>query len=105
MCRDAGVLPDHPHRFLHSLAADLLTKGASEEDVVAILANSPAIVIKHYSQFIKSRQDRLDETVAKTREKPNSRGSNSLTNKPAAAPPALAMARAKLDGPQSKYRQ
>jgi len=27
---------------------------------------SPAVVIKHYSQFIKSRQERLEEIVAKT---------------------------------------
>jgi site-specific recombinase XerD len=70
MCKDAGVFPDHPHRFRHSLAADLLIKGASVEDVAAILGNSPAIVMKHYSQFIKSRQDRLDAIVAQTWETP-----------------------------------
>ena len=32
MCKDGGVFPDHPHRFRHSLAADLATKGASVED-------------------------------------------------------------------------
>jgi len=31
MCKDAKVMPDHPHRFRHTLAADLLTKGASVE--------------------------------------------------------------------------
>ena len=70
ICKDLKITPDHPHRFRHSLAADLLTKGASVEDVAAILGNSPAIVIKHYSQWIKSRQDRLDAIVAKTWEKP-----------------------------------
>ena len=66
MCKDAGVKPDHPHRFRHTVAADLLMKGASVEDVAAILGNSPAIVAKHYSQWIKGRQDRLDSIVAQT---------------------------------------
>jgi site-specific recombinase XerD len=66
LCKAAKVTPDHPHRFRHSLAADLLVKGASVEDVAAILGNSPAIVAKHYSQWIKSRQDRLDAIVQAT---------------------------------------
>ena len=66
LCKEAKILPDHPHRFRHSLAADLLSKGASVEDVAAILGNSPAIVIKHYSQWIASRQERLDAIVEKT---------------------------------------
>jgi len=63
-------VPDHPHRFRHTLAADLLMKGASCEDVAAILGNSPAIVQKHYSQWIKGRQDRLDSILESTWEKP-----------------------------------
>jgi site-specific recombinase XerD len=59
-------MPDHPHRFRHTLAADLLVKGASVKDVAAILGNSPAVVMKHYSQWIASRQTRLDEVVKKT---------------------------------------
>ena len=70
LCKAAGVMPDHPHRFRHSLAADLLMKGASVEDVAAILGNSPAIVIKHYSQWIRGRQDRLDAFLEKTWEQP-----------------------------------
>lgn len=70
MCKEAGIMPDHPHRFRHSLAADLLLKGASVEDVAAILGNSPAIVQKHYSQWIKSRQDRLDSFIEKTWQTP-----------------------------------
>lgn len=66
ICKDAGVYPDHAHRMRHSLAADLLVKGASVEDVAAILGNSPQIVQKHYSQFIKARQDRLDSIVSST---------------------------------------
>jgi len=66
LCKAAKVAPDHPHRFRHSLAADLLAKGASVEDVAAVLGNSPAIVAKHYSQWIKSRQDRLDAIIQAT---------------------------------------
>jgi len=66
MCKAAKVVPDHPHRFRHSLAADLLMKGASVEDVAAILGNSPAIVIKHYSQWIRGRQERLDAFLEQT---------------------------------------
>ena len=70
ICKDLKITPDHPHRFRHSLAADLLTKGATVEQVAAILGNSPAVVIKHYSQWIKSRQDALDAMLEKTWEKP-----------------------------------
>jgi integrase/recombinase XerD len=66
LCKEAKVMPDHPHRFRHSLAADLLMKGASVEDVAAILGNSPAIVVKHYSQWIRGRQERLDAFMEKT---------------------------------------
>jgi integrase len=66
LCKEAGVTPDHPHRFRHTLATDLLSKGASVEDVAAILGNSPAVVMKHYSQWVKGRQDRLDAILAST---------------------------------------
>jgi integrase/recombinase XerD len=66
LCKVAGVMPDHPHRFRHSLAADLLSKGASVEDVAAILGNSPAVVIKYYAQWIASRQTRLDDFMKST---------------------------------------
>jgi integrase len=69
MCKAAKVNPDHPHRFRHTLAADLLTKGVSVEDVAAILGNPPAIVVKHYSQWIKGRQERLDAVVESTWQK------------------------------------
>lgn len=70
MCKDAKIKPDHPHRFRHTMAADLLSKGASVEDVAAILGNSPGVVVKHYSQWIKGRQDRLDSIVQSTWEEP-----------------------------------
>ncbi len=66
ICKKVGIVPDHPHRFRHSLAADLLSKGVSVENVAAILGNSPAIVVKHYSQWISSRQDALDSALRST---------------------------------------
>ncbi len=66
ICKDLQISPDHPHRFRHTLAKDLLQKGASVEDVAAVLGNSPAVVVKHYSQWVASRQTRLDEIVSST---------------------------------------
>jgi integrase len=66
ICKNLKIVPDHPHRFRHTLAADLLTKGVSVENVAAILGNSPAIVMKHYSQWIRTRQDALDAALEST---------------------------------------
>jgi integrase len=54
------------HRWRHTFATDLLSKGVPVSEVAAILGNSPAIVEKHYSQWIQSRQDRLNEAVKAT---------------------------------------
>jgi integrase len=56
----------HAHRWRHTFATDLLSKGVPVSEVAAILGNSPAIVEKHYSQRIQSRQDRLNEAVKAT---------------------------------------
>jgi site-specific recombinase XerD len=66
ICKTLEIKPDHPHRFRHFLAADLLSRGVSVENVAAILGNSPAVVIKHYSQFVKTRQDALDAALKAT---------------------------------------
>jgi integrase/recombinase XerD len=58
-------LKGNPHMFRHSLATELLTKGVSLETVAAILGNTPAIVQKHYSHFVKSWQLKLEEDVRK----------------------------------------
>jgi integrase/recombinase XerD len=70
ICKAVQVHPPHAHRFRHTLAVDLLTRGASVEEVAAVLGNSPAIVAKHYSQWVKARQDRLDSLLAATWQKP-----------------------------------
>lgn len=51
------------HVFRHTLATDLLSKGVPVETVAAILGNSPAIVLKHYAPFVKSRQEALENAV------------------------------------------
>jgi len=54
------------HRFRDSLACDLLSNGVPMEDVAAILGNSVKVCEKHYSAWVKSRQDRLTERVRAT---------------------------------------
>jgi integrase len=49
----------HAHRFRHTLATELFSKGHSYEDVADVLGNSPAIVKKHYAKWSKGRQERL----------------------------------------------
>lgn len=66
-CKAAGVAkPWQPHRLRHSLACSLLSQGVSVENVAAILGNSPAIVVKHYAQWVKNRQEALDRALEST---------------------------------------
>lgn len=62
----AEISDAHPHRFRHSVAVNMLDAGSSVEDVALVLGNSPAIVSKHYSAFVQSRQDRIDREIQKT---------------------------------------
>lgn len=54
----------HAHRFRHTLATELLGRGASFEDVADILGNSPEIVRKHYGKWSAARQSRIDDLMA-----------------------------------------
>jgi integrase len=56
----------HAHRWRHTFATTLLSKGVSVSEVAAILGNSPRIIERHYSQWISSRQDALNEAVKAT---------------------------------------
>ncbi len=62
----AGISHGHAHRFRHTLAVKLLSKGVAVNHVAAILGNSPAVVEKHYSAWVTSRQDALNEAVRAT---------------------------------------
>ena len=59
----SGVERAHAHRFRHTLATDLLARGATFEDVADILGNSPAVVRKHYAKWSQARQNRIDNLM------------------------------------------
>lgn len=59
----SGVKGAHPHRFRHTLATELLGRGATFEEVADILGNSPAIVRKHYGKWSAARQTRIDSLM------------------------------------------
>jgi integrase/recombinase XerC len=61
--KESGVRGAHAHRFRHTLATELLGRGASFEDVADILGNSPAIVRKHYGKWSAARQSRIDDLM------------------------------------------
>jgi len=56
----------HAHRWRHTFATTLLSKGVPVSEVAAILGNSPRIVEKHYSQWIQARQDAVNAAVMGT---------------------------------------
>jgi integrase len=56
----------HAHRWRHTFATDLLSKGVPVSEVAAILGNSTRIVEKHYAQWIESRQTALEEAMKRT---------------------------------------
>lgn len=63
--RKSGVPHAHAHRFRHTLATELLGRGASFEEVADVLGNSPAIVRKHYAKWSPARQARIDDLMEK----------------------------------------
>jgi len=63
VARLAKVDDAHFHRFRHSFSATLLEKGVPVEMVATLLGNTPAVVVKHYSAFVESRQKAIEEAV------------------------------------------
>ena len=61
--KKSGVQKAHAHRFRHTLATELLGRGASFEDVADILGNSPTVVRNHYAKWSPARQARIDELM------------------------------------------
>ena len=59
----AGVRGAHFHRFRHTFSVSLLQRGVPIETVATVLGNTPAIVSRHYSAFVASRQKALEEAV------------------------------------------
>ena len=48
----------------HTLASELLAKGATYEDIAGILADSPNTVQRHYAKRTPEYQTRQDRTLA-----------------------------------------
>jgi integrase len=61
--KKSGVQGAHPHRFRHTVATELLGRGASFEEVADILGNSPDIVRRHYGKWSAARQSRIDDLM------------------------------------------
>jgi site-specific recombinase XerD len=62
----AGVPDAHFHRFRHAFSVSLLQRGVPVETVALVLGNTPAIVSRHYSAFVESRQRALEESIRST---------------------------------------
>lgn len=62
----AEVRGAHAHRFRHTFACELLTAGVSLTNVARLLGHSSeAITERHYSAWIKGRQEQLEADVRK----------------------------------------
>jgi site-specific recombinase XerD len=61
--RKSAVPHAHAHRFRHTLATELLGRGATFEEIADILGNSPDVVRKHYAKWSVARQTRIDELM------------------------------------------
>ena len=60
----AKVENAHPHRFRDTFAVSLLDAGVSLENVSTLLGHqSVRVTEKHYSPWVKTRQEALDEAV------------------------------------------
>jgi integrase/recombinase XerD len=62
--RGAKIVDGHPHRFRDTFAVGLLEKGVSLETVSILLGHqSVRVTQKHYSPWVKTRQEALEREV------------------------------------------
>jgi site-specific recombinase XerD len=62
----AKVEHAHPHRFRHTLASEILGRGGTVEDAASVLADSPAVIRRHYAKWtpeFQARQDKVTRMV------------------------------------------
>jgi integrase/recombinase XerD len=65
--RNAKIPHAHPHRFRDTFAVELLLAGVTIEHVSVLLGHSSMkITEKHYSPWVKTRQEKLEEEVQKS---------------------------------------
>lgn len=62
-CIIAGIPDGHFHRLRDTFAVGLLQKGTPIETVAVLLGITVQVCQKHYSPWVKSRQDALEESV------------------------------------------
>jgi integrase len=68
------VLGGHPHRFRDTFAISLLLRGAELPNVSILLGHSSIRVTeRHYSPWIKARQEQLEADVRRTWDVPSSK--------------------------------
>jgi integrase len=61
--KKSGVKNAHAHRFRHTLATELLGRGATFDLVADILGNTPEVVRRHYGKWSKERQENIDRLM------------------------------------------
>lgn len=65
--RNAKIANGHPHRFRDTFAVELLLAGVPIEHVAVLLGHaSVRITEKHYSPWVKTRQEKLEEEVQRS---------------------------------------
>jgi integrase/recombinase XerD len=67
----AGIGAGHSHRFRDTFAVELLLRGVDMADLSILLGHrSIRVTERHYAPWVKAHQDRLEQAVMRTWEKP-----------------------------------